>query len=109
MDHIARRASLVLLGMAPGAAAAAAQKAAEPGPRTRYTPSRGQRPSMRETIKERYFPNVTVDTHDGQRVKFYDDLIKDKKVLLHFFYAECESVCPTVTGIGWGKRSSCTR
>jgi protein SCO1/2 len=97
MDHIARRASLVLLGMAPWAAAAAAQKAAGPGPRTRYTPSRGQRPSMRETIKERYFPNVTVDTHDGQRVKFYDDLIKDKKVLLHFFYAECESICPTVT------------
>ena len=52
---------------------------------------------MREIYRDRYFPNVTVDTHDGQRLKFYDDLIKDKKVLLNFFYAECEGICPTVT------------
>ena len=97
MEHISRRASLVLLGMAPLAAAAAAQEAPKPARRTRYTPSTGPRPSMREIIRERYFPNVMVDTHDGQRLKFYDDLIKDKKVLLNFFYAECDGICPTVT------------
>ena len=81
MDHIFRRASLVLLGMAPGAAAAAAQESFATGPRACYTPSRGPRPSMRETIRDRFFPNVPVDTHDGQRVKFCDDLIKDIRLL----------------------------
>lgn len=57
MDHISRRASLVLLGMAPWAAAAAAQEAPSPGRRTRYTPSRGPRPSMRAIIRDRSFPN----------------------------------------------------
>lgn len=52
---------------------------------------------MREIIRDRDFPNVTVDTHDGQRWKFYDDLIKDKKVLLNFFSAECEGICSSVT------------
>jgi protein SCO1/2 len=98
MDHISRRASLVLLGMAPWAAAAAAQESPATRRRSGYTPSGGARPSMRETIRDRFFPNVTVDTHDGQRLKFYDDLIKDRKVLLHFFYAECEGICPTVIG-----------
>jgi len=89
MEHISRRASLALLGMAPWATVAAAQEAPPPDQAPRST--------MREVIKNRYFPNVTVDTHDGQHLKFYDDLIKDKKVLLNFFYAECEGICPTVT------------
>ena len=89
MEHISRRASLVLLGLARWAAAAAAQEAP---PAERVT-----RPSMRVVIRVRYFPNVTVESHDGQRLKFYDDLIKDKKVLLNFFYAECVGICPTVT------------
>lgn len=89
MERISRRASLALLGMAPLAAVAAAQEAQAPVP--------APRPTMREIIRNRYFPNVTVVTHDGRRVKFYDDLIKDKVVLLNFIYAECEGICPTVT------------
>jgi protein SCO1 len=89
MEHISRRASLVLLGMAPLAAAAAAQEAPPP--------ARAPRPSMRDVIRDRYFPNVTLDTHDGTRVKFYDDLIKDKIVLVNFIYAECVGICPAVT------------
>lgn len=57
MDHISRRASLVLLGMAPWAAAAAAQEALPPGRRTRFSPGRGTRPSTREIIRNRYCPN----------------------------------------------------
>ena len=29
-----------------------------------------------------FFPNVTLTTHHGQRVRFYDDLIKGKIVAL---------------------------
>jgi protein SCO1 len=42
-----------------------------------------------------YFPNVVLTTHNNQQVKFYDDLIKDKFVVINMMYAQCsEGVCP---------------
>jgi protein SCO1 len=32
----------------------------------------------RERLAERSFPNVTLTTHEGKKVRFYDDLLKDK-------------------------------
>lgn len=45
------------------------------------------------------FRNVTLTTHEGKAVKFYDDLLKDKTVLLNFFYTNCvaEAICPLTT------------
>ena len=53
--------------------------------------------SGRETIRARYFPNVALTTHQGRRVRFYDDLIKDKIVVINWMYADCEGVCPLIT------------
>ncbi len=44
-----------------------------------------------------YFPNVPLVTHDGKTVRFYEDLIKDKKVLINFIYASCQKACPLST------------
>lgn len=44
-----------------------------------------------------YFPNVPLVTHDGKTVRFYDDLIKDKKVLVNFIYTSCQKACPLAT------------
>jgi len=44
-----------------------------------------------------YFPNVPLVTQDGKTVRFYDDLIKDKKVLINFIYTSCEKACPLAT------------
>ena len=44
-----------------------------------------------------YFTNVPLVTQDGQTVRLYDDLIKDKIVLINFIYASCKEVCPLVT------------
>ena len=33
-----------------------------------------------------YFPNVELTTQDGQKVRFYDDLLKDKLVALNVIY-----------------------
>jgi protein SCO1 len=45
-----------------------------------------------------YFPNVELTNHLGQQVKFYDDLIKDKFVVINMMYAQCsEGVCPITT------------
>lgn len=41
-----------------------------------------------------YFPNVVLRTHEGREVRFYDDLIAGKVVLINFMYARCEGICP---------------
>jgi protein SCO1 len=44
-----------------------------------------------------FFSNVTLVTQDGKQVRFYDDLLKDKKVLIDFIYASCTQSCPLQT------------
>ena len=44
-----------------------------------------------------YFPNVPLVTQEGKTVRFYDDLLKDKKVLINFIYIGCEKACPLDT------------
>lgn len=44
-----------------------------------------------------FFPNVTLHTHDGKRVRFYDDLIKGKVVAINFMFTSCASFCPRAT------------
>jgi protein SCO1/2 len=51
--------------------------------------------SGREVMRRRYFPNTELVTSDGEKVRFYDDLLKDKIVILNMMYAKCDGVCPT--------------
>lgn len=44
-----------------------------------------------------YFPNVTLVTQDGKKVRFYDDLIKDKVVAISFIFTHCTATCPAET------------
>ena len=37
---------------------------------------------------------VRVGLGNGRKVRFYSDLIKDKVVVLSFFYTSCTSSCP---------------
>lgn len=53
--------------------------------------------SAREQVRQRYFPPVTLVTHEGKQVRFYEDLVKDKVVTINFFYAKCDGVCPGIT------------
>ncbi len=45
----------------------------------------------------RHFPNVRLKAHDGREVRFYDDLIRGKVVLINFIYTNCDGICPTST------------
>ena len=38
----------------------------------------------------KHLPNVVLTTHEGESVRFYDDLIKGKIVAINFMYATCE-------------------
>lgn len=53
--------------------------------------------SSRERIRQRYFPNLVLTNHEGNKVKFYDDLVKDKIVIFNMFYAKCEGICSPIT------------
>jgi protein SCO1/2 len=53
--------------------------------------------SPRELIREDHFPNVMLTTHEGERVRFYDDLVKDKFVTINMVYTSCKLSCPLVT------------
>ena len=50
----------------------------------------------RELLRMGHLPNVNLVTHTGKNVHFYDDLVKDKMVVLNFMYTHCENVCPPV-------------
>ena len=60
-------------------------------------PSKFKVIDSRERIRQRYFPNLVLTTHEGKKVKFYDDLVKDKIVVFNMFYAKCEGICSPVT------------
>jgi protein SCO1/2 len=44
-----------------------------------------------------YFPNVPLLTHEGRTVRFYDDVLRNRFVVLSFMYAACDRLCPLIT------------
>src|SRR5262245_2393259 len=46
---------------------------------------------------EGYFPNLPVITQDGKTLRFYDDLIKGKIVVISFIFTSCKDICPITT------------
>lgn len=46
-----------------------------------------------------YFPNVPLVTHEGKTVRFYDDLLKGKKVAINVVFTQCTDVCPLETAM----------
>jgi len=96
MKDVNRRTILGLLGAVPLAGGLLTHVAAQA---TSGTSSNflAATKSSRELLAERNFPNVVLTTHEGKKVKFYDDLIKNKIVVFNFMYAKCEGVCPGVT------------
>jgi protein SCO1/2 len=84
-----RRRALFAMLSAPVIAAPAA--AAEQGQ------GRTARPRSRNSREPGYFPNVELRTHEGKRVRFYDDLIKGKVVTINFMFTSCSTFCPRAT------------
>jgi len=42
-------------------------------------------------------PNILLYTQDGEPVRFYDDLVKDRIVVINFMYTKCTGKCPPTT------------
>lgn len=43
---------------------------------------------------EKYFSDVELINQDGQKMRFYSDVLKDKVVVINTFFTSCTSVCP---------------
>ena len=77
-----RREWLKWVGGAGLSAAFGAAAAATPAPRGPAT----QR-----------IPNVPVVTHEGKTLRFYDDLVRGRIVMLNMMYTVCTGICPAST------------
>ena len=60
-------------------------------------PSLGSSNSAPQGMGAGYFPNIPLVTHEGQEVRFYDDLIADKVVAINFIFTSCPDSCPAET------------
>lgn len=46
-----------------------------------------------------YFTDLKLTTHEGKVVRFYSDILKDRVVLIHFFYTNCKTVATLQTKV----------
>ena len=44
-----------------------------------------------------YFTNLEVISQDGERLRFYDDVLKGKVVAVNFIFTNCQGACPLMT------------
>lgn len=44
-----------------------------------------------------YFTNLELISQDGERVRFYDDVLRGKVVLVNFIFTNCQAACPLMT------------
>jgi len=44
-----------------------------------------------------WFTNVPVQTQDGRTLRFYDDVMKGKILVINFFFTDCDNLCPIAT------------
>jgi cytochrome oxidase Cu insertion factor (SCO1/SenC/PrrC family)/cytochrome c2 len=64
------------------------------------TEAQSQAPSPQAQEKRwgaNYFPNLPLVNQDGKTFRFYDDLIKNKIVVLSYIYTSCRDICPLTT------------
>ncbi|HSE16159.1 MAG TPA: SCO family protein [Pyrinomonadaceae bacterium] len=73
---------LVLLVTGAGASAVHAQEPAAP-----------KTPEATENKAQKYFTDTVLLNQNGERVRFYTDLMKDKTVIIDTFFATCQGSC----------------
>ena len=75
-------------------------------------PGQERRPAATPTVEVEIggvgkvkIPDIDVRDQDGRKIRFYTDLIKDKVVVLSFFYTSCSNSC-TLQGQTFSKLQS---
>ncbi len=96
MEKPTRRSLLVASAATPVMVGLAGSPLPEDGAKP-HPPYHFEDISPRELIRRRHLPNVELITMDGKKVRFYDDLVKDKKFTINFIFTKCDKACPIIT------------
>lgn len=72
---------------------ASAQEPAVPTP----TPAPQSAAQSAGSSAEKYFTDVILVNQDGEKMRFYNDLIKGKTVVINSFFATCQGSCLPIT------------
>ncbi|AUX41163.1 photosynthetic protein synthase I [Sorangium cellulosum] len=95
--------------MRRGAALAAAALAISVASLARFTPAEDKAPPRVERMKvggvsreddaaaEKYFTNTELVDQHGRVHRFYEGLLRGRKVLINFAFTSCKGACPTMT------------
>ena len=59
--------------------------------------ARHRKPVEEQDPAASYFTNARLTTHEGRQVRFYDDLLKGKMVVINMMYTTCSGICPANT------------
>ena len=91
MTDLKRRSLVAALGAAPFAV-----------PLLAHAQALGLKPEVQTDTFARkdqaaIFSEPCSDRSEGRKLKFYDDLVKDKIVIFNMFYAQCEGICTPIT------------
>jgi protein SCO1/2 len=89
--------ALVLAATAQGQNNPVAPKAPTPPPDPHA--AHGQKPetSREASAAQKYFSDVELVNQDGDRLRFYSDVLKGKTVVINAFFTSCTSVCPPMS------------
>ncbi|RZS52322.1 SCO family protein [Sphaerotilus mobilis] len=60
-------------------------------------PARARDEDPRERVRRRRLPNVPLLTHEGRVVRFYDDIVRDRQVVINVMYTSCSNICSPAT------------
>lgn len=87
--------SLIQTAMAVGVGLAEEKVAPAPMPKPMPNP----KPTTANSPSQSRFPDVMLTTHEGRDVRFYQDLIMGKVVLINFMYSTCTDSCSTTANL----------
>ena len=54
-------------------------------------------PPQAESMAQKYFTNVVLVNQNGEKMRFYDDLLRGKVVIINSFFATCTGSCLPLT------------
>lgn len=57
-------------------------------------PAPAKNPARSEAASREYFTDLELVTQNGEEVRFYSDVLKDRVVLINFIFTRCQDACP---------------
>jgi protein SCO1 len=74
----------------------AARPEASPATRSGAADNAPASPREGDQAAQRYFSNTILVDQSGRRLRFYDDLLRDKTVVINVFFSQCTGSCVTM-------------